>query len=250
MKLWTELGIAGRHSHLRWDAGAYDGIPPVGAVQINARFRSLNRDREAVALALVYHGFLSGPLEFGNSCSPSVAAEIESFFCPRQVPVSTVDLVPRALPMGTRTSLLGKDITCRAEPDAIYDVRMDFVNDQTFGSSLSARLLAIACNVGSLYGHDNDAAILARIGIAILLAEDYSVRSIIVHVSSGFLHNAAYDIEKLQSLSGAVNVRLHFDYFDEPLPIISADRSDRFLLCESPHQAQRQLAKRKLEILG
>ncbi|WP_148648360.1 hypothetical protein [Sphingobium cupriresistens] len=245
MKLSTKLGVTGRHAHLSWEAGAYDGIPPVPNVHVNARFRALNRDREAVALALVYHGFLSGPLEFVNSCSPSVGARIEAFFLPRRVDVKSLELLAKALPLGTRDLWLGSS-AAYASLNGLADLQMDFVNDQAFGSSLSVRLLAIASNVGALYRIGTDSAQLARLGVAIMFAEDYSVRSITMPVADNFLQSSSYSVQKLRALCGSVNIRLDLPCLDND---VENDLS-HFKLFESPHQAMRSIPKRNLEIIA
>jgi hypothetical protein len=210
MKLWTELGVEGVRTVFCCETEDYDGFPPLTRVSFRSRLRTLNRDREAVGLSLLFYPYISGSIAPKNGCSPSVASAIETFFEPRRVFVNGIDWTPKGIPTNSRTAVLSDESTATVEcmSTTPHDVLFRLADDQSFGSNLSLREISISSNVKLLFSRPGTVSILPLLGLLILSAEDYSIGRVVLPATKTEGSNPWYDLERLRLVCSAINIEI------------------------------------------
>lgn len=143
----------------------YDAVPPSDQLFVDGLPRSVNRDREAVALYLVLGHWVgeefSGPFPF----SPHVADAIQSDFHPARLIPSPIEYYPKGLPIGTRIVTCCSDLS-ELNHNCFADLRSDAWN----GSIRGLDNLAVASNSFLFMRHSED--VRPNLGMAVMFSEN------------------------------------------------------------------------------
>jgi hypothetical protein len=185
----------------------HDGIPPLASLRISLRPRLRNRERYALALALVYKPWIAERFTPVDACSPMVARAIAGLFAPRDVVVDTTIGKMELIPTGSRTALISDEgpatLACRALLDDDLVVRL--ANDQTNSSAVSIRQISMVSNAKHLMRDIRMVDPIVLLGMLMFYAEDYDIRKVILPITDS-QQRQDIDFEALTRACRSVNI--------------------------------------------
>jgi hypothetical protein len=215
MKFQLELARNGNKTVVFWEAGQYDGNPPVKEVVINSRIRNICPERAAVSCALMFFDYICGAFSYDKGVTHEVAIGLQRLFMPRFMIVDNIHFEPRKIPSGCRSALISDDSYRSLATQAIAKSELLFgiQSDQQFISSIGASEVRLDANLRMLYKQNSPANIIRLLGLAILYAEDFVIDNIVIPLSSKEL--ASYiNVQYLVDLLQLINITLQFPLDD------------------------------------
>lgn len=171
------------------EPGAYDAVPVLQEVVIDAVPWRQHPDRMAVALCLIYGASTAGVFELPMpGCSEQVASAIEDFLSPTACTVFPVNLIPSRIVRGNVVLDLfwgeSEGISLGSRTVVSRDGRTTMrILDQSVGSFASEREFTVATNalLINARGEPNQlSTALPALGIAVLFGEDLFIDQICV----------------------------------------------------------------------
>lgn len=174
----------------------YDATPPATAFTVDGFPRSLNANREAIALYLIFGHWAGEEFETPFPFSPHVAEAMIRDFRPARLLPRPIEYYPKGLPIGSKL------IECESgRPSHKINTFTDLGADQWNGSVRSHSSLSVATNSFVFKRHEED--IRPMLGSAVLFSENLGAD--ILQVSTRL------EPEKLERLTQLLaSVRLEF----------------------------------------
>lgn len=175
MKFTQQTNSLGQFS-FGWERSEYDAFPPAEFFTADHAPTSINSDRRAVALALLFAPWMGDEMIAPGRIGPNTAHEIREFTNSTTNHIGPIEYYPKGLPIGGSQGALfnelseGMDFSSRA----IFDLPSHEFN----GALRSMKALAVGTNSFMFKRHERD--ILPSIGVAVLFAEDLGLDEIII----------------------------------------------------------------------
>lgn len=213
----TFVECDGFRTAFRCEPGEEDGVPVVPSVRMEARLRHQNRDRLAVASALLFIRHTGGMLAPAKGCGPGVAAGLTRLWAPRELVVAAVHAKPEPIPTGSRTVILSDEtwrtMACLARHPSAMLVRL--ATDQSSDGYFSLRELRLASNVKLLMDGLAEVDTLFLLPLVVALAEDHDIRTIVLPMTEP-ARRPDIDLGALRALGRQVNLEI-------TAPLLGAD---------------------------
>lgn len=180
MKITLGIDDAAGQVTLAATPGVYDGRLPVPRLWIDGRLRFKNADRLCIAQALLFMGYMGGPVTFSAPCSTAVANALRGFLAPRTIPIQSVTLESRNAPVGGRTASLSEASTDE------FAVRL--APEGRFRTVFDAEQAVFASNLRTLR-RETEGDLLLVLALAIMFAEDLDLRQIAIRPEDAAILN-------------------------------------------------------------
>ena len=179
----------------------YDGIPPSKVLFTDGLPATIDADREAIALYLIFRSWCGGEFSVVDGMSPHTASTIARDAFPVELQPQPIQFSPKALPRGRNT------IHLNSNPSAISeDHTITVLPNHTWSGYLrSPRSFAVGTNAFAFQRDSSDYAPL--IGIAVLYSEFLNVDKITVpsEIDRSLLR-------RVSALLSSVNLEIQFKF--------------------------------------
>lgn len=203
----TVIDPSERVTTIKFAPEQYDAFPLSSAAWLDWRLIERNRDREAVAHAILLFPFISGRLSPSRGCGIDVSQPLRDFFSPRHVMVEGVEMAPARIPSGTRTAILCDGSYRSAAVLGAFEHDLAIrLSEGAYTTSIGPRNAIVSSNFGLFARRDGQLnAILPTIAAAVLFAEDLGLARLVLPV----LELTAVETDlfaRLTKLLAAVNI--------------------------------------------
>lgn len=176
MKFTQQTNSLGQFS-FGWERTEYDAFPPAELFTADHAPRSMNPDRRAVALALIFAPWVGDEMSVPGRIGPNTAHEIREYTNSTTNHIGPIEYYPKGLPIGVSQGALfnelGEDVDFKSR--ALYDLPSHEFN----GALRSLNSLAVGTNSFMFKRHEND--LVPSIGAAVLFAEDLGLDEIVIN---------------------------------------------------------------------
>jgi len=213
----TVIDPSERVTTIKFAPEQYDAFPLSSTAWLDWRLIERNRDREAVAQAILLYPFISGRMSPSRGCGIDISQPLRDFFLPRHVLVEGVEMAPARIPSGTRTAILcdGSYRSAAALGAFEHDLVIR-LSEGAYTTSIGPRNVTVSSNFGLFARHDGQLhAILPTIAAAVLFAEDLGLARLALPI----LELTAVEINlfaRLTTLLASVNIAVE-------APLLGAD---------------------------
>lgn len=177
MQTETVVDPSERVTTIKFTPEQYDAFPLSSNAWVDWRLIERNRDREAVAHALLLFPFISGRFSPSRGCGIDVSHPLRNLFSPRHVLVEGVDMLPARIPSGTRTAILCDGSYRSAAMLGAFEHDLVIrLSESAYTTSIGPRSAIVSSNFGLFAGREGQLnAILPSIAAAVLFAEDLGI---------------------------------------------------------------------------
>jgi len=185
---WVNNDGYGRYG-LRAVPGEYDAVPMIDSLLFDGTPAFVSNDRLSTAAVLAFREHVSGQLELPRDVTPEVASEIQNFLLPRAVFPTPISFPARAMPDGEGRLVL--NLGAEVSPveahnewgrprEVLFDLRP---SSEWAGLIASVDRVSIATNAklfGMEYAENDIRSIYSSIAVALIFAESFKARTIVV----------------------------------------------------------------------
>lgn len=215
MRTETVVGSSERGTAIRFTPEQYDALPLTTVAWVDSHVTGRNRDRMAVAHALLLFPFISGRFQPSQGCGVDIALPLRNLFSSRNVLIEGVAMAPARIPSGTRTALLcdGSYRSAALTNGHQYDLVFR-ISESAFTTSIGPRNAIVSSNFG-LFAHDKGQlnSTLPSLAAAVLFAEDLGIARLILPVHT-LTPQEADLLKHLSALLAAVNLVIETPILD------------------------------------
>ncbi|MGV0362946.1 hypothetical protein ACUY2X_12815 [Corynebacterium minutissimum] len=175
MKFSQQTNSLGQFS-FSWERTEYDAFPPAEFFTADHAPRSVNPDRRAVALALLFAPWVGDEMYFPGRIGPHTAHEIREFTHLTTTYVGPIEYYPKGLPIGFAKGLVSNEMTGKVDFNS--RVLFDLPSHEFNGALRSLKALAVGTNSFMFKRHEMD--VFPTIAVAVLFAEDMGLDEIVI----------------------------------------------------------------------
>lgn len=181
---WKGRDATGRYS-ISAEPENYDAVPAINTLYLDRDMPVINNDSFGIASILMFGAHCAGSVTLPREVSPEAAMAIEKFLFPNSVRISNIQYEPFAIPQGDGFVYLDtKNLREAPLPNLVGEHRFSRVSvlnsTQYTGSLASMDGLEVASNAALLGKISGQPEFFAPLGVAILFAESFRARSVVL----------------------------------------------------------------------